>query len=212
MSASVGGCLLSSSPSLRSCDVSSDDRSIGACPEVGGPESCAGGRPGRGGSCRSERPEYDTPSAGVSQGKNTRCCGWYRRATATCGCTGDWCCPRLVHLESGFVHGSWRFVHVGSGRCPRSEGRLPTGRTQNSRSIVASVAAWDHGLALPHAVCARRPAHQTFAAGWSVIVDRHRDEMTAGAAGGAGRFWEGSSSCRSRLRRPAPAAQSLRQH
>ena len=92
ISSSVGGCLSALSPMLVavacSCDVPSNNRPIGASRWAGGRWLVGRRRPWRGGSHRSERPEYDTPPAGGSQAKNTRCSGWSSGATATCGFRG----------------------------------------------------------------------------------------------------------------------------
>ena len=92
ISSSVGAvCLpsrLCSSPSpVAATSPRLPDRLV-RVPRVADRQFGAGGRPGRGGSHRSERPEYDTPPAGGSQAKNTRCSGWSGGATATCGFLG----------------------------------------------------------------------------------------------------------------------------
>jgi hypothetical protein len=97
----------------------------------------AGGRPGRGGSHRSERPEYDTTLVVGSQGKNTTCSGWSCGATATCCYAGIVGCPRSIHLGEWFVHRSGAVCPRLSGGSPRAAWRLSTGCTQNMRSIVA---------------------------------------------------------------------------
>jgi hypothetical protein len=58
------------------------------------------------------------------QGKNTRCSGWFSRATARCGGLADFV---LVHAWGGFVHVRGGAVHWVRGRCPRDVGGLCTG-------------------------------------------------------------------------------------
>lgn len=146
ISSSVGGCLSALSP-LRvavacSCDVSSIARSIGACPEGGGPTVGAGGRPGRGGSHRSERREYDTPPAGGSQAKNTRCSGRSGEATATCGFRAH-CRLPTVRPRGGVA-------------CPRSCGGRPP------RAWRLSTASWP----AVHGLCTEQPFY-CMSCGWA---------------------------------------------
>jgi hypothetical protein len=140
MSASVGGCWCSGAACAAvacSCDVSFLTDRLVRVPRLADRSLGPAGVPGE--AALIVRSDLDTIRRWwwVVKGKNTICSGWSSGATATCCNPGIMGCPRSIHVWERFAHAASAVFPPSCGVSPPRGARLPTGCTQNRRSIVA---------------------------------------------------------------------------